>query len=496
MFLFYYIWGFFLYLVFKLKNIIEYLYLEFNHPFIIFKREFKDLGYLEKLFLSLFYRNGWFENSVANIFDKKSIFEYRRLNYPLIFFFHMYYGLMDYKFENLNLLLKQYNYFNKNKIFKFKLNFIKNKFFKKTKNNFIYFLILQKLLYNRYYNLCSSIYFENYSNLNTLKLNWLFHTFLLRSNGKFIIYNLNKYSDWYKYNFSKNKTNKINLVKSLTKEEINLVKEFKENKIKYLKKIIKYYNNNYSLVSNKFDIKYKNIYLFRFAFNKFNKIKINSEWFSQLKLFYPVRFSESSVTKNINYNNLNNFSFFFLRKTRIFNKSRYSRNRQLYRTGFYWCLWVNILLVYGLYFLFYRFTFNFGYLWWGVLLLAYSTIFSRAFKYNFHNIYYLYDEFVQLIYWVGFIVLELKLQFTNYFSNLLFKLNLINYLSSYKNYKFDIILNKPLFYFVKFFTKWIENRNSTNFVFFWEGMKEKDSSLFRYKTIIHWFRQLYRMILN
>jgi hypothetical protein len=27
-------------------------------------------------------------------------------------------------------------------------------------------------------------------------------------------------------------------------------------------------------------------------------------------------------------------------------------------------------------------------------------------------------------------------------------------------------------------------------------MKEKDSSLFRYKTVIHWFKQLYRMILN
>jgi hypothetical protein len=310
-FLFYYIWGFFLYLIFKLKNVIEYLYLEFNHPFIIFKREFKDLGYLEKLFLSLFYRNGWFENSIANIFDKKSIFEYRRLNYPLVFFFHMYYGLMDYKFDNLNLLVKQYNYFNSSKIFKFKLNFIKNKFFKKTKNKFIYFLILQKLLYNRYYNLCSSVYFESYSNFNTLKLNWLFHIFLLRSNGKFIIYNLNKYSDWYKYNFSKNKINKINLVKSLSKEEILLVKEFKENKIKYLKKIIKYYNTNYNLISKKFDVKYKNIFIFRFAFSKFNKIKLNSNWYSQLKLFYPVRFSESSVTKHINYNNLNNFSFFF-----------------------------------------------------------------------------------------------------------------------------------------------------------------------------------------
>ena len=135
-------------------------------------------------------------------------------------------------------------------------------------------------------------------------------------------------------------------------------------------------------------------------------------------------------------------------------------------------------------------------MWWGVLILAYSTIFSRAFKYNFHNVYYLYNEFVQLIYWLGFIVLELKIQFEFIINNILFKLNIINYLTNYKNYKFDIFLNKPLFYLLKFFIKWIDNRNSNKFVFFWEGMKEKDSSIFRYKTILHWFKQLYRMILN
>lgn len=54
-------------------------------------------------------------------------------------------------------------------------------------------------------------------------------------------------------------------------------------------------------------------------------------------------------------------SFFFLRKTKIFNKGRYSRNRQLYKTGVYFCLYINILAIYAIYFLFYRFTFNFGY---------------------------------------------------------------------------------------------------------------------------------------
>jgi len=50
-----------------------------------------------------------------------------------------------------------------------------------------------------------------------------------------------------------------------------------------------------------------------------------------------------------------------LRKTKSFNKSRYSRNRQYYRTGVYWCLWLNVILVTGLYYAYYRFTLKFGY---------------------------------------------------------------------------------------------------------------------------------------
>jgi len=58
----------------------------------------------------------------------------------------------------------------------------------------------------------------------------------------------------------------------------------------------------------------------------------------------------------------NDYSNFILRKSKCFNKSRYSRNRQYYRTGVYWCLWLNIILVLGLYYSFYRFTFKFNYI--------------------------------------------------------------------------------------------------------------------------------------
>ena len=56
------------------------------------------------------------------------------------------------------------------------------------------------------------------------------------------------------------------------------------------------------------------------------------------KTYYPVRFNESSSNKFIELDKLSDYCFFFIRKNRIFNKGRYSRNRQTYRTGVYWCL--------------------------------------------------------------------------------------------------------------------------------------------------------------
>lgn len=65
-------------------------------------------------------------------------------------------------------------------------------------------------------------------------------------------------------------------------------------------------------------------------------------------------------------NYLNNNSFyecFFMRKTKNFNKGRYSRNRQVYRTGVYMCFYINVIALYLLWFYFYKFKFKFTYLW-------------------------------------------------------------------------------------------------------------------------------------
>jgi len=102
----------------------------------------------------------------------------------------------------------------------------------------------------------------------------------------------------------------------------------------------------------------KYAYLYR-AFNKKNLFNVNSKSFikytmdkltngnliflasefkDKQKKKYSIRFTESTVIKNYDLLFLQKIRLLFIRKSKIFNKGRFSRNRQLYRTGFYWCL--------------------------------------------------------------------------------------------------------------------------------------------------------------
>lgn len=493
----YYIWGGCTFIIFCLKDVIEYLYLKYNTPVIIRKRDFNDLSYFEKLFLVLFHRPNWFSKSIANLYSNRNLFNYRKDKYPLIFFFHLYYDKGDYNFSNLKNLLKQYKYFSSSKVFNRKIKIVKHMFFKKLsinrKNNFIQFVILQKILYKRYYNLCASVYFKKHTYLNTLKLNWLFYIFLLRSKKKYVVFDLSKYSDFYEYNFNKkivSKPFKLNKIKS------TLYYDFKKKKNEYLYKIYNKYNKIYKKLYIHSIYSYKNIILMKIQTIIPSKININSKklWLTFFKKYYPIRFSESSISKHIKLDSIKKYTFFYLRKNRIFNKSRYSRNRQLYRTGVYWCLWLNVVVVYGLYFIFYRFTFNFGYIWWGLLIFVYSFIFSRVVKYNFYNIYYLYEESVNFCKWVGFLSNEIHCILYKMYEQFTLNLTLINFTVKYSNYKYSAINTNTSLIVLRSFLKWINILNSKKFIYLWETMKEKDNSLLRYKSVIHWFTQVYKLL--
>ena len=249
----------------------------------------------------------------------------------------------------------------------------------------------------------------------------------MRSNGKFVVFDLSKWDDWYSYCYGVKIKKNYKLTTSLLSHDLRKIRDFRKKKIQAWKKTVSIYKKNYAQITKFLPISKNIIIFFRFDFLNFFKLRINRDFYKLLKNYYTIKFSESSITKHISPGKIKNYSILYLRKNRIFNKGRYSRNRQLYRTGVYWCLWLNIIMVYGLYFIFYRFSFNFGYIWWGILILAYSTIFSRIIKYNFYNVFYIYKEFLNLQRWYGYLILDfinfIKLVFKNYFINI----NLFNF---------------------------------------------------------------------
>lgn len=111
----------------------------------------------------------------------------------------------------------------------------------------------------------------------------------------------------------------------------------------------------------------------------------------------------SFESSQLAYNNfeLSQFEVFFLRKNRVFNKGRYSRNRQNYRTGVYICFYLSIASIFGLYYTFYRFSFNLSYLWFGFIFFVGSFFFSKFLRYNLWSIFSIKNSFKKLLNWLS-----------------------------------------------------------------------------------------------
>lgn len=70
----------------------------------------------------------------------------------------------------------------------------------------------------------------------------------------------------------------------------------------------------------------------------------------------------------------------FLRKVRLFNKSRYARNRQLARVIFYFSLYINIAVIYWIVYVFYGLSFYHGWLWWLIFIVYLSSVVGIFFR--------------------------------------------------------------------------------------------------------------------
>jgi hypothetical protein len=149
--------------------------------------------------------------------------------------------------------------------------------------------------------------------------------------------------------------------------------------------------NNIFFLKNSFINYKKYLVIFNFFYSKMGLIFDKN--LKKKKLFVKKNFTLNSILsistptfyKSLNFLDISKNNFFFLRKNRVFNKGRYSRNRQTYRTGVYLCFYISVISVFGLYFVFFNFSFNFSYLWVFFFLFFSSFFFNKIVKYRLYE---------------------------------------------------------------------------------------------------------------
>ena len=138
-----------------------------------------------------------------------------------------------------------------------------------------------------------------------------------------------------------------------------------------------------------------NIFLKRYFVVNFGN---TSTSFSKKLLTTPI-LNSSSLNKYISQNSINSVGFQFLRKNKVFNKGRYSRCRQNYRTGVYICMYLSVVCIFGLYFWFYKFSFNFTYLWWFFIAFVGAFFVPKAVKFRFYEPKRVLQSFIGVFNW-------------------------------------------------------------------------------------------------
>lgn len=352
--------------------------------------------------------------------------------------------------------------------------------------SFIFFLE------NHFYYFLTYRHFSNPSNRIFVKFDYIFLQFLKSDSTKSFVnaYDLDNIFDW--FNFNKN------ITKSSTKlfsENINFSEISHERNFFTRESVFTKYAvfMRFFLKTKKVSLNYGKIFLndIVIGLEKTYTTLINLN--KNLSQNFKINFSETSTNKYINisnnFNKRSNFIFFFLRKNKIFNKGRYSRNRQTYRTGFYWCLWVNIFAIYGLHYLCYRFTFAFGYLWIPFIVFFGSFIFSRMLKYNFHNYYYVITELKNFCTWGSFILNNFLLYI---YDSINFLINFLKSLSNFSYFKNCLIFLNHTLSMLKALSIYYKNGlNSLEYAYVWHYLSNEDLSFLKISSKKFFLTQLF-----
>jgi hypothetical protein len=159
---------------------------------------------------------------------------------------------------------------------------------------------------------------------------------------------------------------------------------------------------------NKLD-KYNGLGLL-YIINSLNIVRAKTELFFKNSviinkpLLVAPKLSSSSIYKFINVVDSNNMEFQFLRKNKVYNKGRYSRCRQNYRTGVYMCMYLSVVSIFGLYYWFYKFSFNFTYLWWLFICFIGSFFLPKIIKYRLYEPITLFNKFFDFFKWLFLVI--------------------------------------------------------------------------------------------
>lgn len=183
---------------------------------------------------------------------------------------------------------------------------------------------------------------------------------------------------------------------------------------------------------------------------------------SKLTNTLQINFQPSDCSKNFPVSS-NKLNIMYLRKNKVFNKGRYSRSRQIYRTGVYWCLYINLIAIIGIYFWFYRFSMNFGYLWWILYIFFFSFIFSRILKFRLYNLSHLVSLcWADSVFFINLLFTKITLYLSKITSIVFIYKDYFNFFkaSTFYSFLFNNMLN--LFILVKFL------RISKNSIFLWK----------------------------
>lgn len=492
-----YIWTRCFWFIFNDKS--PWAFIRYRLYWSFFNRWFTydQLNFIQRFFLNTFYVYLHFL-PVSSKFANNYFFNMHR-NYfaPLSYKMLAYEGITQYNYKPLTNL----------EIFSDEILTFKN-LYRGDSSFSIYDLnVIFNALNNKYYLIYYMVYIKsfyefeefnetNISSYSLTLMSWVAYTSTSVCND-FNVYNLNTAIGFFSYIRNLNSFTPVTTTPILPHIQIQLDSdEFLINYYKRLAKMKQNYIKKYFRFV-RFSFFFGSARLSRLLVSPFTPAtyaSINLNWLKGIKKRLYIRFSDSSVSKYISFKTLDKYKIYYIRKNRIFNKGRYSRNRQLYRTGVYWCLWLNVIVVYGLYFFFYRFTFNFGYLWLGLAVLAFSFIFSRVCQSRFYNPTVLVSEFQLFLNW--FFVLFQNFYyaiynvyitfFENYLKHLYFNIILLRYV--------PLLYSTSIYKALLFFAESTRKKKSSRFVFYWQYFVGEDKSFFKIKTKIHWFKQLWKML--